>query len=125
MADGKNTVLLRDGFIESWWKPGSVVDADNARDAMRATAEATGGTPMPMLSHMTDVVISPPARYVFARATHVTAIAVLGSSLVDRVLAAAMNRHTDYPHRFFSSRAEAEEWLRGLQDCGAHAGWRA
>ena len=81
---------------------------------------------MPMLSVMTDVEISAAARYEFAKSSDVLAIAVLGSSAVDRVIAAATSRDTDYPHEFFTSRAEALAWLRGfLEDSetgGAAAG---
>jgi hypothetical protein len=30
---------------------------------------------------------------------------------VDRVIAAAMSRHTRYPHEFFTSRDDAMAWL--------------
>lgn len=111
-ANGKNTLIVRNGVIESRWRPGCAVDVEDARDAIRAAAQASEGRPMPMLSEMTDVEISPAARYVFAQAKVVSAIAVLGSNVVDQVLAAAMNRHTEYPHRFFTSRAAAESWLQ-------------
>jgi hypothetical protein len=111
-AGGKNILVVSEGLLESYWEPGCVVDVADAQDAVRVAELATDGGPVPMLSEMTDVVITPAARHVFARASHVSAIAVLGSSVVDRVLAAAMNRHTEYPHRFFMSRSDAESWLR-------------
>lgn len=110
-ADGKNVLSVSAGIITSVWQPGSFVDVHDARDAMRAVAEVSGGTPMPMLSEMTDVEISAAARYEFAQTTGVLAIAVLGSSTVDRVIAAAMSRHTRYPHEFFTSRDDAMAWL--------------
>lgn len=110
-AEGKNSLSLRAGIIESLWRPGSFVDVDDAKDAMLAVERLSGGVPMPMLSEMTDVEISAAARYEFAQATGVLAIAVLGSSAVDRVIAAAMSRHTRYPHRFFTSRTAALAWL--------------
>ena len=110
-AEGKNSLRVRAGIIESVWRPGSFVDVDDARDAMLAVERISGGTPMPMLSEMTDVEISAAARYEFAQTTGVLAIAVLGSSAVDRVVAAAMSRHTLYPHEFFTSRNAAITWL--------------
>ncbi|MET3950725.1 hypothetical protein ABIB29_001560 [Arthrobacter sp. UYEF36] len=110
-AEGKNSLSVRAGIIESVWRPGSIVDVDDAKDAMLAVARISGGTPMPMLSEMTDVEISAAARYEFAQTTGVLAIAVLGSSSVDRVVAAAMSRHTLYPHEFFTSRNAAMTWL--------------
>lgn len=110
-ADGKNVLSISAGIIYSVWLPGSVVDVHYARDAMRAVEQISGGVPMPMLSEMTEVEISAAARYEFAQTTGVLAIAVLGSSTVDRVIAAAMSRHTRYPHEFFTSRDNAVAWL--------------
>jgi len=111
-ADGKNTLSVDAGILESVWRPGSFVDADDAKDAMLAVERITGGTPMPMLSEMTDVVFSAAARYQFAQSTGVVAIAVLGSSSVDRVIASATSRETKYPHEFFTSRTAAVTWLK-------------
>ena len=124
-ADGKNVLSVSAGIIMSVWRPGSFVDVHDARDAMRAVEEISGRTPMPMLSEMTDVEISAAARYEFAQTTGVLAIAVLGSSTVDRVIAAAMSRHTRYPHEFFTSRDDAVAWLNnftpGRSQPGGHA----
>ena len=111
-ADGKNTLSVDAGILESVWRPGSFVDADDAKDAMLAVERISGGTPMPMLSEMTDVVFSAAARYQFAQSTGVVAIAVLGSSSVDRVIASATSRETKYPHEFFTSRTAAIKWLK-------------
>jgi hypothetical protein len=110
-ADGKNSLQLLAGIIESIRRPGSVVDVDDARAAILAAERISGGAPMPMLVEMTDVEISAAARYAFAQTKGVSAIAVLGSSVVDRVVAAAMRRHTLYPHEFFTSRDDAPAWL--------------
>jgi hypothetical protein len=111
-ADGKNSLRVSAGILESVWRPGSFVDVDDARDAMRAVERISGGTPMPMLSEMTDVEFSAAARYEFALSRGVLAIAVLGSSAVDRVMAAGTSRHTDYPHEFFTSKGAAIAWLK-------------
>lgn len=123
-AHGKNSLQVRSGIIESIWQPGSIVDVADAHSAIRAAERLSGGAPMPMLSEMTDVQISAAARYVFAQTTGVLAIAVLGSSVVDRVVAAAMGRHTRYPHEFFTSRQDAIAWLNSVtgadDDTGAN-----
>jgi hypothetical protein len=110
-AGGKNSLSVRAGILESIWRPGSVVDVHEARDAMLAVKRISGGTPMPMLSEMTDVEFSAAARYEFAQSKDVLAIAVLGSSAVDRVMAAGTSRHTKYPHEFFTSKEAAISWL--------------
>ena len=81
---------------------------------MLAVDRISGGTPMPMLSEMTDVVFSAAARYQFAQSGGVVAIAVLGSSTVDRVIASATSRETKYPHEFFTSRTDAIAWLQDV-----------
>jgi len=111
-ADGKNSLSVDAGILKSVWRPGSFVDADDARDAMLAVDRISGGTPMPMLSEMTDAVFSAAARYQFAQSRGVVAIAVLGSSTVDRVIASATSRETKYPHEFFTSRTDAIAWLQ-------------
>ncbi len=113
-ARGKNSLRVTAGILESFWRPGSIVDADDARDAMLAVERISGGTPMPMLSEMTDVEFSAAARYEFAQSTGVSAIAVLGSSSVDRVVAAATSREVGYPHEFFTSRDAALAWLKSV-----------
>ena len=113
-ADGKNSLSVDAGILESVWRPGSFVDANDARDAMLAVDRISGGTPMPMLSEMTDVVFSAAARYQFAQSRGVVAIAVLGSSTVDRVIASATSRETKYPHEFFTSRTAAIAWLKDV-----------
>lgn len=113
-ADGMNSVSVSAGILVSTWRPGSFVDADGARDAMLAVERITGGTPMPMLSEMTDVEFSAGARWEFAQSTGVLAIAVLGSSPVDRVVAAATSRETTYPHQFFTTRDAALAWLQDV-----------
>lgn len=120
-ANGKNSLTVNEGIIESSWTPGSFVDIIDARDALRATASITRDRRMPMLSVMTDVEISASARYEFAKSSDVVAIAVLGSSAVDRVIAAATSRDTDYPHEFFTSREDALAWLRAFIEPGAGA----
>lgn len=118
-AGGKNSLSVRAGILESIWRPGSVVDVHEARDAMLAVERISGGTPMPMLSEMTDVEFSAAARYEFAQSKDVLAIAVLGSSAVDRVMAAGTSRHTKYPHEFFTSKEAAISWLNEVvQDRG-------
>jgi hypothetical protein len=113
-ADGKNSLTVCAGILESVWRPGSFVDADDARDAMLAVERISGGTPMPMLSEMTDVEFSSAARYEFAQSKGVLAIAVLGSSAVDRVIASATSRETSYPHEYFVSKDAAITWLKDV-----------
>lgn len=121
-AGGKNSLSVVEGVIESIWRPGPVVDVDDARDATVAAERIGDGTPLPILSEMTDVEMTLAARHAFARTAAVSAIAVLGSSPVDRVMAAAMSRHTRYPHEFFTSRPDAMAWLENQRNRSEHEG---
>ena len=42
-ADGKNSLSVNAGVLESVWRPGSIVDVHDARDAMLAVKRLSGG----------------------------------------------------------------------------------
>jgi hypothetical protein len=113
-ADGKNSLNLNDGIIESIWHPGSVVDVDDARASILAVQRLSGGIPMPLLVELTGVQVSAAARRAYDDARSVAAVALIGSSVVDRVVAAAMHRHAFCPHKFFTSRQDAVAWLKRI-----------
>jgi hypothetical protein len=45
-AGGKNSLRFSEGIIESIWRPGSVVDVEDARASISAVQRLSGGTPM-------------------------------------------------------------------------------
>jgi uncharacterized protein YegP (UPF0339 family) len=96
-ADGKNSLRFSEGIIESIWRPGSY--------------HRRAG---PLLVQMTDVQVSAAARHAYDEARSVAAVALLGSSVVDRVVAAAMGRLTFCPHEYFTSRQDAVAWLKRI-----------
>ena len=113
-ADGKNSLRFSEGIIESIWRPGSVVDVEDARASISAVERLSGGMPGPLLVHMTDVQVSAAARHAYDEARSVAAVALLGSSVVDRVVAAALGRLTFCPHEYFTSRQDALAWLKRI-----------
>jgi uncharacterized protein YegP (UPF0339 family) len=113
-ADGKNSLRFSEGIIESIWRPGSVVDVEDARASISAVERLSGGMPGPLLVQMTDVQVSAAARHAYDEARSVAAVALLGSSVVDRVVAAAMGRLTFCPHEYFTSRQDAVAWLKRI-----------
>jgi uncharacterized protein YegP (UPF0339 family) len=113
-ADGKNSLRFSEGIIESIWRPGSVVDVEDARASISAVERLSGGMPGPLLVQMTDVQVSAAARHAYDEARSVAAVALLGSSVVDRVVAAAMGRLTFCPHEYFTSRPDAVAWLKRI-----------
>jgi uncharacterized protein YegP (UPF0339 family) len=113
-ADGKNSLRFSEGIIESIWRPGSVVDVEDARASISAVERLSGGMPGPLLVQMTDVQVSAAARHAYDEARSVAAVALVGSSVVDRVVAAAMGRLTFCPHEYFTSRQDAVAWLKRI-----------
>ena len=83
-AGGKYSLSFSEGIIESIWRPGSVVDVEDARASILAVERLSGGTPAPLLVHMTDVQVSAAARHAYDEARSVAAVALVGSSVVDR-----------------------------------------
>jgi hypothetical protein len=61
-AGGKYALRFSEGLIESVWRPGSVVDVEDARASILAVERLSGGTPAPLLVHLTDVQVSAAAR---------------------------------------------------------------
>jgi hypothetical protein len=46
-AGGKYSLRFSGGLIESVWRPGSVVDVEDARAAISVVQRLSGGTPAP------------------------------------------------------------------------------
>jgi uncharacterized protein YegP (UPF0339 family) len=113
-AGGKYSLSFSEGIVESIWRPGSVVDVEDARASISAVERLSGGTPAPLLVQMTDVQVSAAARHAYDEARSVAAVALVGSSVVDRVVAAAMGRLTFCPHEYFTSRQDAVVWLKRI-----------
>jgi uncharacterized protein YegP (UPF0339 family) len=113
-AGGKYSLSFSEGIIESIWRPGSVVDVEDARASISAVERLSGGTPAPLLVQMTDVQVSAAARHAYDEARSVAAVALVGSSVVDRVVAAALGRLTFCPHEYFTSRPDAVAWLKRI-----------
>jgi uncharacterized protein YegP (UPF0339 family) len=113
-AGGKYSLRFSEGLIESIWRPGSVVDVEDARASISAVERLSGGTPGPLLVQMTDVQVSAAARHAYDEARSVAAVALVGSGVVDRVVAAALGRLTFCPHEYFTSRPDAVVWLKRI-----------
>jgi len=102
------------GILRLQWARGVVIDALNAQRAMDRVNELCAGQPTPLLIDMaTTESVSRAARAVFAKRCDASAIALLGSSAVDRVLAnffLGVNS-APVPTRFFTNSDEAVRWL--------------
>lgn len=115
--DGSGEVALfldAQGIVQLKWPRHAIVRSGDAETAMRRVNELCGQTERPLLVDMaTTSTVSRGARVVFARPCQASQVALLGASPVDKVIAnfvLALNK-TNRPKRFFTSRAEAMEWL--------------
>jgi len=112
---GKGTVELEpSGIIHLTWKTSVKIEAVDAQAAMAAVNVVADGNEHPMLVDMaTTESVSRQARAVFSIPCAASRIALLGSSPVDRLLANFfLSLHVPpCPTRFFTSRADAMDWL--------------
>ncbi len=105
------------GFVRATIRPGAEMVLEDARDALRATAELAGGVRRPVLVDAREVKSqSRDARAYFASeeaARVCVAVAILIGSPVSRVLGDFFLRHTTQlvPTRLFTQDEAAVDWL--------------
>lgn len=119
-----NATLAMDagGIFHLRWIPGSTVSAADAESVVAAVQGVTGISLRPMLVEVVDVCMSPGARVTLLGKRFVSAVALVGATVVDRVVAAALRREQDCPHGYFTSADQAREWLTQLAVTDALAG---
>lgn len=119
-----NATLALDaaGMFHLKLMPGSTVSAADAESVVAAVQGVTGISLRPMLVEVADVCMSPGARATLLGKRFVSAVALVGATVVDRVVAAALLREQDCPHGYFTSVDKAKEWLTQLPVTDALAG---
>lgn len=100
-----------DGIFHLRWVPGSKVSSSDADAVVAAVQGVSGAGLQPILVEVVDVCMSPGARGTLVGARFVSAVAMVGATVVDRVMAAALLRDQECPHGYFTSAEEAREWL--------------
>lgn len=106
-----------EGLVRLCWAPGVKISGELAREAVEAVGRVCGGQRRPMLVDMTATgELTRAARVVFAQESAASAIALLGRSAVDRVIAnfALGVSPVPVPTRFFTSESVAMAWLRDV-----------
>lgn len=103
-----------EGIFHLRWTPGSAVSAADADAVIAAVQGVTGASLQPILVEVTDACVSLEARATLLGMRFVSAVALVGATVVDRVMAAALLRKQDCPHGYFTSVADAREWLSQL-----------
>lgn len=113
-SDKAELFLDEHGVLQLKWERNAIIQTGDAEAAVCMVNEMCGKTELPLLVDMaTTKSVSRGARAVFAQTCQASLIALLGASPVDKVIVnfvLAMNRSVR-PKRFFTSRAEAMEWL--------------
>ncbi|MGO4191258.1 STAS/SEC14 domain-containing protein [Arthrobacter sp. YAF17] len=108
-------VRVRDGgIIEVALPANAEIEGPEARVAGATVRALANGRRMPVLLVITGVVgVSLEARHVYATSIAASAFALVGESPVDRVIAHYLLRSKTetIPARFFTSEAEAIDWL--------------
>lgn len=115
IAGGKGRLGIYGPYFHLAWTPGAQVEAGDAAASIEAMQALGGGRELPLLVDIAGVTMSAAARRAYERAQAVSAVALLGSSVVDTVVAAALGRHDFCPHAYFTSRKEALAWLESFQ----------
>lgn len=114
IADGKGRLGLSGRLLHLSWAPGSQVGIEDAIASIEVMRGLSDGSALPLLVDISSVTVSAAARGAYERAQAVSAVALVGSTVVDTVVAAALGRHDFCPHAYFTSRAEALKWLDGI-----------
>ncbi|MGO4858209.1 DUF7793 family protein [Arthrobacter sp. 2MCAF14] len=107
--------LSEDGIVEVILPPNTVVRSPEAHAAAAAVRAFADGRRLPLLLTVTGVLsVTNDARLTYTNSVVVSACALLGESPVDRVIAHYLlrSRSDSVPARFFTSEAEARDWLR-------------
>lgn len=115
MGDPMKVSLDPEGFVRLWWAPGVKITGELASDAVAAVEQICEGQRRPMLVDMAATgELTRAARVIFAHESAASAIALLGKSAVDRVIAnfALGVSHVPVPTRFFTVESAAVAWLR-------------
>jgi hypothetical protein len=95
----------------SWLRNAQRVTGPLAQDALRLVDKLNTGQSRPLLVDVTGITVTREARMSFATHQSTPRIALMGSSAVDRVIAAFALRTSVVPTRYFTSESAAITWL--------------
>lgn len=105
---------LSSGIVQVTLPANEEIEEAAARTAGAAVRALAGGRRVPVMLVISGVVgVSVEARQVYASSAAASAFALVGESPVDRVIGHYLlrSRTASIPGQFFTSEAEAAEWL--------------
>ena len=103
-----------DGIARVRWPPHSQITLAEARNSDAALVKLQGGRVCPVMVDMTNVVMMErEARNYYAKTPTVTAVALVGSSVLSIMLAKFLIKISSptRPTRLFRTETQALEWL--------------
>jgi hypothetical protein len=104
----------QDGYVRVEWNEGVTVSEQDALDLIRALEEVRPGLCEPMLVILNSMIsLDAAALAAFAGRLNVSALALVGPSAVDRLIATFFNdvHRPRYPTRYFPEPQAAIDWL--------------
>lgn len=112
---GRRFVLTReDGYVRVEWNEGVTVREQDALDLVQRLEEVSPDRCDPMLVILNSMVsVDAPGQTVFADRLNVAALALVGPSAVDRMIATFFDgvHRPRYPTRYFAEPEAARDWL--------------
>ena len=103
-----------EGTFRLRWTPGTTVSVADAAAVVAAVQGATLSGLQPMMFEVSEVFLSAEARKLLLGTRFVRAVALIGATVVDRDVAAALLRGGVNPYGYFTSEDGAREWLDQL-----------
>jgi hypothetical protein len=115
LAGGKGTLSLHaGGSLHLIWVPGSILQAEDATESVLAMEALSAGRKLPLLIEIIGVNLTVEACNRYRDALFVSSVAMVGTTDVDRIVAAWVRRGQPGLQEFFTSRPAAVAWLEGL-----------
>ena len=115
MESGRRFALaLENGCVRVEWNEGITVTEQDALDLVQRLEEVNPGRCDPMLAILNSMVsVEAAGQTVFAEHLNVAALALVGPTAVDRLIAAFFDgvHRPRYPTRYFSDPEAALDWL--------------
>ncbi len=114
MSGYRFVLTPQDGYVRVEWNEGVTVTEQDALDLIRALEEVNPRLCEPMLVILNAMVsLDASALSAFAGRLNVSALALVGPSAVDRVIATFFNdvHRPSYPTRYFPEPHAALDWL--------------
>jgi hypothetical protein len=114
LAGGKGTLSLRgSGTLHLIWVPGSILQGEDSTESVLAMELLSAGRKLPLLIEIIGVNLTVEACNHYRDIRFVSSVAMVGTTNVDRVVAAWVRRGQHSLQKYFTSRPAAVAWLEG------------